>query len=393
MTQKILLVDDEPKLLRSISRHYRKKFDVSTAESGAEALEIVEKQGPFAVVISDMNMPEMNGVEFLGQLRDQAPDTVRIMLTGNADQATPINAINEGHIFRFFNKPVPLEVLEHGIKEGLRQYELITAEKVLLEKTLAGSVKVLMDVLSIADPHAFGKASKVQQWAEEIAKGLRLHNPWEIKISAMLANLGRVAVPKDIIQKLNASSPLSEDEQEIVQTIPDVGKSLIINVPRLHDVAQNVHYQNKNFDGSGYPEDSLTGDNIPIGARLLRILKDLAEYTEGNLPSADNIAQLDRWPERYDPELKRKVQGYFEYRLKKLGDAPKTELKKMKVAHLLAGYTVHSDIETEDGLLVLASGAKLTTAQIQRLQNLTKVYVFKEPILADTTTRDGAAND
>jgi len=388
MTEKVLLVDDEPKLLRALSRRLKKSFDLTSAESGAEALEVVRTQGPFAVVVSDMNMPEMSGVEFLEKLYAQAPDTVRMMLTGNADQTTAIDAINQGRIFRFFNKPIAPEMLEQGIKEGLRQYELITAEKTLLESTLAGSVKVLMDVLSITDPQAFGTAAKVQVWAEDIAKGLRLPNPWEIKISAMLAGLGRVAVPEGVIKKLNASRPLSDDEKEMVEKVPAIGKDLIINIPRLKNVAQNVYYQDKNYDGSGFPEGGVKEANIPVGARLLRILKDLAEFSDGNLPGLEDIAQLDRWPERYDPELKKKVQGYFEFRLRKLNEGPRVELKKMKVAHLLAGYTLHSDIETEEGLLVLAAGAKLTGAQVQRLHNLIKVYGFKEPVMVDITTRD-----
>jgi len=393
MTNKILLVDDEPKLLRSLSRHFRKKFNIVTAESGAEALKLVETDGPFALVISDMNMPEMTGVELLEKLYAQVPDTVRIMLTGNADQGTPIEAINQGHIFRFFNKPVALEVLENGIQEGLRQYELITAEKVLLEKTLAGSVKVLMDVLSISDPHAFGRAAKVQIWAEDIAKGLHIPEPWKIKISAMLSGLGRVAIPETVLQKLNKSMPLTDDEKEMASKIPDIGKDLIVNIPRLHDVAQNVYYQDKNYDGSGYPKDRVTGQDIPVGARLLRILKDLAEVSDGDLPSMNEIHQLDRWEERYDPELKRKVQGYFEFRLKREGSSPSVELKSMKIAHLLAGYTIHSDIETEEGLLVLASGARLTSAQVQRLHNLVHSYNYKEPVLVNVTTREGDGND
>lgn len=391
MTKKVLLVDDEPKLLRAISRHLKRKFDLVMAESGAEALEVLKTEGPFAVIVSDMNMPQMSGVELLEKFYELSPDTVRLMLTGNADQTTAIEAINQGRIFRFFNKPVAPEVLEQGISEALRQYELITAEKTLLETTLAGSVKVLVDVLSIADPIAFGKAAKVQSWAEDIAKGLRLPNPWEIKISAMLAGLGRVAVPENIIKKLNASHPLTEEEKEMVQKVPAIGKDLIVNIPRLNNVAQNVYYQDKGFDGTGFPEDGCVGTDIPVGARLLRILKDLAAITDDNLPTRDNIAQLDRWAERYDPELKKKVQSYFEFRIRKLDDAPRVELTKMKVAHLLSGYTVHSNIETVDGLLVLASGAKLTAPQVQRLHNLTKVYEFQEPILVDITTRESEA--
>ncbi|WP_419797372.1 MAG: HD domain-containing phosphohydrolase [Terasakiella sp.] len=393
MSKKVLLVDDEPRLLKSLSRHLKRQFDLYTAESGIVALELARTQGPFAVIVSDMNMPEMTGVELLESMHAKYPDTVRMMLTGNADQETPIHAINQGQIFRFFNKPVAIESLEKGIADALRQYELITAEKILLEQTLAGSVKVLMDILSIADPHAFGRATKVQVWAKDIAKGLHLPNAWEIKISALLSSIGRISIPDNVIQKLNKSMPLTDDEKEMTAKIPQIGKDLIINIPRLDEVAQNVFYQDKNFDGSGYPKDHLSGQSIPIGARLLRILKDLSDFSDGNLPTLNEIQQLDRWPERYDPELKRKVQGYFEFRIKKENDQPNVELKKMNISQLLAGYTVQSDIETEDGLLILAAGAKLSIAQVQRLHNLVQAYTFKEPVLVDITTRKGDGNE
>ena len=88
MSEKILFVDDEPNVLQSIQRQLRKRFDMVTAEGGEEALRILKEQGPFAVIVSDMRMPGMNGVELLAQAKDLHPDTVRLMLTGNADQET-----------------------------------------------------------------------------------------------------------------------------------------------------------------------------------------------------------------------------------------------------------------------------------------------------------------
>ena len=95
MTEKVLIVDDDANLLAGLKRQFRKQFDLSIAQSGEQALDLVESEGPFAVAVSDMRMPGMDGVGVLGALRKTAPDTVRMMLTGNADQQTAIDAINE----------------------------------------------------------------------------------------------------------------------------------------------------------------------------------------------------------------------------------------------------------------------------------------------------------
>lgn len=122
-TAKILLVDDEPKLLSALRRQLVRKFDVVTAESGAEALSKIEELGPFSVVVSDMRMPEMDGVEFLHEVRAREPEITRIMLTGNADQETAMEAVNRGSIYRFLRKPCAGHVLSASIEDGIQEYQ------------------------------------------------------------------------------------------------------------------------------------------------------------------------------------------------------------------------------------------------------------------------------
>src|SRR5690349_3314098 len=145
--KKILLVDDEPNLLSALQRGLRRQFTVETACGGSAGLTILEKWQDFAVVVADMQMPEMNGVQFLAKVRESAPDIVRMMLTGNADQATAMEAVNQGNIFRFLNKPCTVDRLADALNAGVRQHQLITAERDLLENTLRGSIKVLTDIL------------------------------------------------------------------------------------------------------------------------------------------------------------------------------------------------------------------------------------------------------
>jgi DNA-binding NtrC family response regulator len=96
MNEKILLVDDEVLLLDSLRRELSSKYKIDTAESGSEGLERISNNGPYAVIVSDFRMPKMDGIKFLTQAMDLAPNSVRMILTGNADLPTAIDAINKG---------------------------------------------------------------------------------------------------------------------------------------------------------------------------------------------------------------------------------------------------------------------------------------------------------
>ena len=158
--EKILLVDDDSNILEGYRRGLIREFLLETALGGEQALTLAAENGPYAVVVSDMRMPGMDGIQLLSRIKALSPDTIRVMLTGNTDTETAINAINEGSIFRFLNKPCSKEVMAKTITAALMQYRLVTAEKHLLEQTLSGSLQVLTEVLSLINPAAFSRAER-----------------------------------------------------------------------------------------------------------------------------------------------------------------------------------------------------------------------------------------
>jgi YesN/AraC family two-component response regulator len=132
--EKILFVDDEPSVLEGYQRLLRQEFTIRTALSGYLGLADIQANGPYAVVISDMRMPEMNGVEFLAQVRQKAPDSVRMLLTGHADFDAAIDAVNRGNIYKFLTKPCERTALVDAILSGLAQYRAATAQRELAKK-------------------------------------------------------------------------------------------------------------------------------------------------------------------------------------------------------------------------------------------------------------------
>jgi YesN/AraC family two-component response regulator len=168
---------------------------METAQSGQEAMGLLEDKTAYAVVISDMRMPGMDGIELLKRVKKASPDTVRIMLTGNADMQTAIEAINEGSIFRFLIKPCSKEMMGRTLTAALVQYRLVTAEKQLLEQTLSGCLQVLTEVLSLVNPAAFSRAERARRYIHHVVTAMQLGNPWQyegaaIALASRLRNFG-----------------------------------------------------------------------------------------------------------------------------------------------------------------------------------------------------------
>src|SRR6185436_6931713 len=296
MSTKILCVDDDANILAGFQRTLRKQFSLDIALGPEEGLAAIKSQGPYAVVVADMQMPGMNGIQFLTKAREHTPDTVRVMLTGNADQKTAMDAVNQGHVFRFLTKPCSPEELGAVLKAGLEQYRLVTAERELLGKTLNGSIKMLTDILSILDPQSFGIGQKMREYIRLFAQSLDLKQTWDLELAAMLSQVGFVTIPATVLKKSRAEQGLSGEEKDMLARVPEIGAGLLNNIPRLDSVANIIGFQNKNFDGSGFPANKIAGEEIPIGSRILRVLRDLLLIESKGIPRFKALVKMKQCP-------------------------------------------------------------------------------------------------
>ena len=154
MKEKILIVDDEPHVLQGYKRSLRKQFKLDTAPGGKEALEKIEQDGPYAIVVSDMRMPGMTGLELLSTLKERDPDIIRIMLTGNADQKTAVDAVNKGEVFKFLTKPCSAETMATTLEAGFAHYHQIQEKRAILEQSTT-NVQILSEKLSYQSQHDY----------------------------------------------------------------------------------------------------------------------------------------------------------------------------------------------------------------------------------------------
>ncbi len=360
---RVLCVDDEENILNAIQRSLRKKYDIVTAGGGQEGLEAMDAQGPFDVVVSDMKMPEMNGATFLRHARQAHPDTVRLLLTGFADLDTVVTAVNEGYIYRFLAKPCSAGVLADAIDGGVRQHQLLTSERVLLEQTLKGSIRALTEILALANPAAFGRGTRISQLAILLGKALEISDPWQVEVAAMLSQIGCITLPQETAMRWYSGAKLSEIEQDMILRMPEVTRNVLKPIPRLEPVLDILTHQMVNFDGTGKSSNKLSGEEIPIGARILKVCVHCEELvckgaTPGNV--LDALRANTGW---FDPQI---IDAYEKVAGK--GGVQET-IRGVALQELRTGMVFTEDVKSSAGVLLVASGQQCSVSLLERIQN------------------------
>ena len=358
MTDKVLFVDDDAEILASFKRQYRKQFEVDTALNGMGGLEAIRERGPFAVVVSDKNMPSMDGIQFLAQVKKLSHETVRIMLTGFADLQATMDAVNEGYVFRFLTKPCMPDVLLSAVSAGIRQHHLIMAERELLEQTLNGSIAMLSEVLSLVNPVAFSRAARLRAIAQHVIEKLNLADGWQYEVAALLSQIGFVTIPPELLNKSQTQSQLTDAEQKMLAAHPAVARKLIENIPRLDSVAMIVANQNRGFSDSW---GAMTTAQI-LGAQILRLALDYDRLISEKTPPDEAIAMLARQSSRYNPDLLRAMKDYSPADID-------WQRKRVEIEELQIGMIAGEDVETTGGALLLRADQEVTFAVLERLKN------------------------
>ena len=372
-TEKILFVDDEPNILQSIQRQLRNRFALQTAGSGDEALRILKEEGPFSVIVSDMRMPGMNGVELLSRVKDSYPETVPLMLTGNADQETAMEAVNDGQIFRFLTKPCPQATFITSLALALRQHRLIIAEKELLQKTLMGSVTVLSELLAVANPLAFSAGLRCKDYVVRVTKALHLPNLWQYEIAALMSQIGCVTLPGDILNKIYNGLELTAEENEMYENHPVIGASLLEKIPRLENVTKMIRLQLKRFDEYTDEMAGVEFEEVLLGGQVLKTALDFDRLMFRGMGRTAAIDLMRDQKKVYNHEILEVISGL------KIERREQQELSLL-VNQISIGMVATKDVMAKNGVLIIPKGQTITSTLLQGLKNFSQQVGVVEPI-------------
>jgi len=408
----LLFVDDEASIVSSLRRLFRPHgYRILTAGSGAEGLAIIEKER-IDLVVSDMRMPEMDGAQFLEQVRNRWPEVVRILLTGYADIASTVNAINRGEIYRYIAKPWDDNDIVLTVRDALerkrlesensrldtltkRQNEELKAlnagleQKVAertaeLQQTLAfleqahkdlnrgfmTSVRVFSGLLELRGGRLTGHGKRVAEHARTLGQrlGLSEGDSQDVLMAALLHDIGKIGLPDDLLGK--PFNTLSGQSRAEVMKHPLIGHNILMSIDQLHGAARLVRHHHECYDGSGYP-DRLAGIAIPAGSRILAVVNEYDALQLGTLtqralnPTEAATFLLENRGKRYDPAI---VDAFVQL----LSEAHKEAITEvpMRVGQLHPGMILARDLSHRDGYLLLAREQVLSAPVIAELKRL-----------------------
>ena len=278
-----IIVDDEPRLRQVLMRLMsRDGFDCVDAGNGAEALVHLERE-PAALVLSDLRMPGMDGVDLLREVRTRWPDTAVVMITAVADVDVAVSCLAMGAM-DYLTKPFHLEEVRARVSQALdkrrlvlenRRYQSQLEARVAeqshrLEQLFLASMQSLADALEVKDPYTRGHSLRVGRYAMATGRALGLDPDVlrELELGGHLHDIGKIGVREAV---LNKAGPLTDEEYAHIMTHPVVGWRLLEPLLRDAPLALNVvRSHHERWDGRGVP-DGLAEDAIPFEARIASV--------------------------------------------------------------------------------------------------------------------------
>ncbi len=414
----ILFVDDEQHILNALRRVFRKFNDYVChfANSPQEALDILSGQH-VDVLVSDHQMPQMTGAEFLSRVKEKRPSMVRIMLTGQADLDAVQRAVNSGEVFRFILKPWKDDELRQSVQSAVeygslrvenqrlqeltqRQNEELSASNEMLEdqvkartaqladalhtaqalnsqleETLYSSTKALFDLIQLARPDLGAHSRRVADVAVAFgdACGLNARDMKVLEISALLHDCGKLSMPLYIIGK--SPDDYSKAEQDIYRTHPALGTEVLKGVSYFGDVSKTILMHHERWDGYGFP-DRKSGRAISLEAYIVGLADEYDHLM--NRPNTNDEFRYQYACERIAEFADKKfpvklVQVCLDY-AETANDRKTTEDEvEVGLADLAPNVTLSRDIYTMTGSLLVASGATLTIQNIARIRAIAKL--------------------
>lgn len=391
--RKILYVDDEPELLAAFTSLLRKEnVDVTTLQESKRIEELLDTEGPFAVVFSDQRMPEYDGVHVLETVRQKSPDTVRILITGYADHVDTIRAINIGGITSYLSKPWDDEKVKYQINDWITQYNLKQHNQylisaldeenkklnVVLEGTVAQTVRILGDIANHVSPQIEALSGRVKSIGIAFLKAfpnLNSQEKWEIMRALDLFNIGFALLPPGVQYLIEKHGLSVLDRSIVARNHHLLAAGLLKEIPRFENVSRIVELQVRDYNGFGEPVEDLTkGKDIPFGARLLHILIDLIKPHLKEFHGKDLLIQMASMPHKYDIEIIKNILG------KNIKTSFTSEERFLSVSSLKPGMILIDEIRSIEGQLFSKSDLVLTETLINILLQWHRKDPIKEPV-------------
>lgn len=362
--QSVLFVDDDPMVLRGIERQFEDELDVVTTTSAAEALQILEARTDLPLVVTDMDMPGMCGLDFIERAREVATDARFVMLTGNRDLEVASAAVNRCSVFRLLHKPCGPETLSAAIEAGIADWEANRGQRDLLHHTFVGAVSTLTSMLDRGAPELTTARDQIVDAAKALREGAGIEDQWELCLAAKLCLLGFRALDLSGDPFVRGMDPVGENQRLFVAT---AGKAagVIEKIPRLANVAAMIRTF-PTADGSICNKKPRTdAARASVGGSLLRVTTlSWVLLRHGVDPEGASREVAELLPETADCLLRS---------IAMMPDNSHQEhTKSLTTSELRPGMVVARSVSTPAKGSVLRAGKRLDERLIEKITDLLK---------------------
>lgn len=370
MAKKILFVDDDKALLNTMERNLAFEFEVVTADGCEAALAEVEKQGPFSVAVVDMQMPQVNGIQTIEKLRERMPEAVFMMLTGNQDVGTAVQAINDGHVFRFITKPCEVNEIKRALTAAQEQHNLVIAEKELLYGTFMGSINLMTDIIEM-DGNRQIDTRRMAATIASLYASLDLQLGWEEKIASRICLVGIAMLEPQEVIEFESLDPESDEHKNLVNRVFNLSSKMIAKIPRLGWISEVFLYTPK-----------IESYNLKTQRReVVAVCLKVAFYWNYLTLRGLSVEEATSTLRTIMPNMNTAV-------LEGIGclddNRDAHALIKVGVQNLIEGMVPNVDIDSPTGERVISRGRRMSATIIENLQRIPEFANEKIQVIANS---------
>ncbi len=350
MPKIILFVGEDDAGFQELPKHLLDEYSIHSVPTCEEALAGLGKNDDCFLIIVEFSRDGQAYEDFFKKVGTEYPSIVRVLLTTRDNFKQSHATIHAAQEFQLLERPYPPEILLEIIEKGIDRFGIQLGKQQALRRTLLGSVRAMVDILDMVNPEAMGFAKRIRRNVLSTGKALGFNPIWQLELAVMLSHVGCIALPAEVVRKVDQGTPLSPEDKQMFGMHPSIAASLVDNIPKMAPVATIIKHQH----------ECLSKDQ-PLGSRIIKVALDVDRLERKGKEAADSLGKMLAKPDTFDSTVVKSM-------LKLIGQSSKQAVREIDIEDLKEGMVMARDLVNKEGVKLLLRGQAVSKASLNRLQ-------------------------